>query len=335
MGFNKAVRETAAGVSLSSAPAGQVFGDDVFCVNKAYCLIWMASLPTTGRGSARRCFSRAALSPVGGAIRPSPKSINQSCSTNRPAAPPVCAAPPPALRWPFPRLAPPAARSRESLLTAQSAKAAIPVWGPATLRVGGVKADPEELARQVARDLPFFRSSGGGVTLSGGEPLMQPGFTLTFLTACQALGVHTLLETCGHGSRTELLEIAVHCDMIYFDLKLMDPQKHKEWVGVDNRVILQNLEALCAAGHAERVTVRTPCIPGVNDSHEEIRALARYARGLGISQMQLLPYNPMAGEKYTWIGAGYALSDREPRDKAYYESLDQTAGQEGMTLLRE
>lgn len=203
------------------------------------------------------------------------------------------------------------------------------------LRVGGVKADPEELARQVARDLPFFRSSGGGVTLSGGEPLMQPGFTLTFLTACQALGVHTLLETCGHGSRTELLEIAVHCDMIYFDLKLMDPQKHKEWVGVDNRVILQNLEALCAAGHTERITVRTPCIPGVNDSHEEIRALARYARGLGISQMQLLPYNPMAGEKYKWIGAGYALSDREPRDKAYYESLDQTAGQEGMTLLRE
>lgn len=203
------------------------------------------------------------------------------------------------------------------------------------LRVGGVQADPVELAQQVARDLPFFRSSGGGVTLSGGEPLMQPEFTLAFLSACQSLGVHTLLETCGHGRQADLLEIAAHCDMIYFDLKLMDPQKHKEWIRVDNRVILQNLEALCAAGYTERVTVRTPCIPGVNDSPDEIRAIARYAKGLGISHMQLLPYNPMAGEKYKWIGAGYTLSDREPRDKSYYESLNQAARQEGMTLLEE
>lgn len=203
------------------------------------------------------------------------------------------------------------------------------------LRVGGAPADPEELARRIAKDLPFFRNSGGGVTLSGGEPLMQPDFTLAFLAACQSLGVHTLLETCGHGSRGDLLKIAAHCDMIYFDLKLMDPQKHKEWIGVSNQVILQNLEALCAAGYTQRITVRTPCIPGVNDSPDEIRAVARYAKSLGIPRMQLLPYNPMAGEKYKWIGQGYTLAGREPRDKAYYESLNRTAEQEGLTLLRE
>lgn len=203
------------------------------------------------------------------------------------------------------------------------------------LRVGGAPVDPEELAQRVAKDLPFFRNSGGGVTLSGGEPLMQPDFTLAFLAACQSLGVHTLLETCGHGSRRELLKIAVHCNMIYFDLKLMDPQKHREWIGVSNQMILQNLEALCANGYTNLITVRVPCIPGVNDSSDEIRTVARYAKSLGIPRMQLLPYNAMAGEKYKWIGQDYTLADREPRDKAYYESLNCTAEQEGLTLLRE
>lgn len=203
------------------------------------------------------------------------------------------------------------------------------------LRVGGITVDPEELARQIAKDLPFFRNSGGGVTLSGGEPLMQPDFTLAFLAACQSLGVHTLLETCGYGSGSDMLKIAAHCDMVYFDLKLMDPQKHREWVGVSNQVILKNLGSLCANGYAGRITVRTPCIPGVNDSPGEIRPIARYAKSLGIPRMQLLPYNPMAGEKYKWIGKGYTMGDREPRDKAYYESLNCVAEQEGLALLRE
>ncbi len=201
------------------------------------------------------------------------------------------------------------------------------------LRVAGSWVDPQELASQVAKDLPFFRNSGGGVTLSGGEPLLQPQFTLAFLSSCQALGVHTLLETCGHGSRRDLLKAAAHCDMIYFDLKLMDPQKHREWTGVDNQRILENLEALCAAGYAGRVTVRTPCIPGVNDSPQEIRAIARHVKRQGVSRMQLLPYNPIAGEKYKWTGGDYALAGREPRDKAYYEELNRAVQQEGLDLL--
>ena len=203
------------------------------------------------------------------------------------------------------------------------------------LRVGGISADSQELAHQIARDLPFFRNSGGGVTLSGGEPLSQPRFTADFLRTCKQLGVHTLLETCGQGSKTDLLEIAPACDMFFFDVKLMDPDKHREWTGAANKTILGNLRALCGAGAAEKITVRTPCIPGVNDTPEEIRAIASHVKSLGIRRMQLLPYNPMSGEKYKWIGKNYTLADRQPRDKEHYEMLEQIVEQEGLTVPRE
>ncbi|MFR1103289.1 MAG: glycyl-radical enzyme activating protein [Acutalibacteraceae bacterium] len=203
------------------------------------------------------------------------------------------------------------------------------------LRTGGFYADAAALARRIARDLPFFQSSGGGVTLSGGEPLMQPRFTKDFLSACRRLGLHTLLETCGCGETAALLDIAELCDMLFFDVKLMDPEKHRYWTGADNRVILENLRLLCARGFAERITVRTPCIPGVNDTPEEIRAIARFIRGLGVSRMQLLPYNPMSGEKYKWISADFALDGCAPRDKSHYAALNQLAAQEGLAVLHE
>lgn len=202
------------------------------------------------------------------------------------------------------------------------------------LRIGGTYRDPLELAQSVARDLPFFRNSGGGVTLSGGEPLMQPRFTKSFFMHCKQLGIHTLMETCGYGDKDDLLEIASYCDMIFYDVKICDPEKHKAWTGVDNKIILENLRALCDHGMNDKITVRTPCIPGVNDSPEEVRNIARTVKELGISQMQLLPYNPMSSEKYNWIGVKYTLSDRSPKDKEYYESLNKLVEHEGIKVLR-
>ena len=164
---------------------------------------------------------------------------------------------------------------------------------------------------------------------------MQPRFTKDFLSACRRLGLHTLLETCGCGETAALLDIAELCDMLFFDVKLMDPEKHRYWTGADNRVILKNLRLLCARGFAERITVRTPCIPGVNDTPEEIRAIARFIHGLGVSRMQLLPYNPMSGEKYKWISADFALDGCVPRDKSHYAALNQLAAQEGLAVLHE
>ena len=203
------------------------------------------------------------------------------------------------------------------------------------LRVSGSEWDAEALANKAARDLPFFENSGGGVTISGGEPLMQPEFTYAFLKACKEKGIHTLMETCGFGSKEALLQIAEMCDMLYFDIKLADEEAHKEWTGVSNQQILKNLTALCENGHADKITIRVPCIPDVNDTKESIRAIALCAKQCGAKQIQLLPYNPMAGEKYKWIGADFALSDRTPRDKAYYDQLNDIAAECGLTVLRD
>ena len=203
------------------------------------------------------------------------------------------------------------------------------------LRVSGSEWDAEALANKAARDLPFFENSGGGVTISGGEPLMQPEFTYAFLKACKEKGIHTLMETCGFGSKEALLQIAEMCDMLYFDIKLADEEAHKEWTGVSNQQILKNLTALCENGHADKITIRVPCIPDVNDTQESIRAIALCAKQCGAKQIQLLPYNPMAGEKYKWIGADFALSDRTPRDKAYYDQLNDIAAECGLTVLRD
>lgn len=203
------------------------------------------------------------------------------------------------------------------------------------LRISGTEWEAEALAEKCAADKPFYENSGGGVTLSGGEPLMQPEFTRAFLHGCKARGIRTLLETCGFGETAALLAIAEECDEIYFDIKLAGSDTHKYWTGVPNTLILNNLAALISAGHAEKITVRTPCIPGVNDSADEIRAIAELAKRIGVKRIQLLPYNPMAGEKYKWIGADFALKDCEPRDKAYYEMLNSVAEACGLSVLRD
>lgn len=143
------------------------------------------------------------------------------------------------------------------------------------------------------------------------------------------------METCGFGSKEALLQIAEMCDMLYFDIKLAEAEAHKEWTGVSNQQILKNLTALCEHGHANKITIRVPCIPDVNDTQESIRAIALCAKQCGAKQIQLLPYNPMAGEKYKWIGADFTLSDRTPRNKAYYDQLNDVAAECGLTVLRD
>ena len=204
------------------------------------------------------------------------------------------------------------------------------------MRKAGTEYSARELAASIKPDLPFFRNSGGGVTVSGGEPLAQPDFTLELLSLCRESGIDTLLETSGQGSREKLEKIAPFCSMIYFDLKLLDPEKHREWTGATNTVILENLRALCGMD-SEKITIRVPCIPGVNDSPESIREIAFFAAGLGLWNIQLLPYNVMAGEKYRWIGKPYPLGSThdgpQGRDKLYYEELNRLAEAAGLSVI--
>jgi pyruvate formate lyase activating enzyme len=158
-----------------------------------------------------------------------------------------------------------------------------------------------ELIAQVAADLPFYQNSGGGVTLSGGEPFAQPEFLIQMLRRCKALGIHTAVQTCGHGRSADLLAAEPLVDLFLYDLKLIDSVAHKALTGADNTLIVQNLRML-AARAARKITLRFPVIPGFTDCDENARGIAQLARELSIESVQLQPYHSLGIDKYQQLG---------------------------------
>jgi len=168
-------------------------------------------------------------------------------------------------------------------------------------RLAGHWWEAEELLRSLLRDRPFYEESGGGVTFSGGEPLRQPEFLAAALAGARSRGLHTVVDTCGHAPPADLMAVAAVTDLFLYDLKLVDEGRHREFTGVSNALILQNLRALAAAG--ARVVVRIPVVPGVNDDDGSAAAAAGFLRGLaGVREIHLLPYHGTAAEKYRRLG---------------------------------
>jgi pyruvate formate lyase activating enzyme len=172
--------------------------------------------------------------------------------------------------------------------------------GDALRRVGR-PVTAEEVVAEVARDLDFFRNSGGGVTFSGGEPFAQPAFLRRMLALCREKGISTAVETCGHVSPRDLEAAEPLVDLFLFDLKVMDPVRHEALAGRDNALILQNL-AWLAARAPEKVVVRHAVIPGFTDDPANHAALADHMRALGLRRLDLEPYHPMGEPKYEALG---------------------------------
>ena len=162
-----------------------------------------------------------------------------------------------------------------------------------------------ELLKVIEDERPFFDQSGGGVTFSGGEPLLFPDFLTEILDACGELQIHRTVDTSGLSSTRTLLEIAKRTDLFLYDLKLMDSEKHKQWTGVGNRRILQNLEALANTG--AEIQIRIPLINGVNCDEENIEATAVFVAALSGAPkpVRLLPFHNLAGGKSTKLGQDY------------------------------
>ena len=174
------------------------------------------------------------------------------------------------------------------------------------LQMVGARMDASALVRSVLRDRIFFDESGGGVTISGGEPLVQAPFVTEVLRRLQYEGVHTALDTCGFGPWDHLRDTAQHADLVLYDLKLMDNARHEAATGVSNEPILRNLLAL-AAMHPN-VWIRIPVIPAVNDDDDNIVATADFLRAIpGIRRVDLLPYHPSGEAKFARLGKRYAL----------------------------
>jgi len=180
----------------------------------------------------------------------------------------------------------------------------------AARRLAGGATTVDALVARLLRDEVFFRRSGGGVTLSGGEPALFPAFVGALAERLRARGVHVLLETCGHFRWEEVEEhLRPHLSAVWFDLKIADPARHRQWVGRDNAVIHDNLRRLAASGL--EVLPRIPLVPGLTDDADNLRALAALVLGAGLRRLALLPYNPLWVDKRRALGLEMPYARRE------------------------
>jgi len=169
----------------------------------------------------------------------------------------------------------------------------------------------DEVIGELRRDEIFYQNSGGGITLSGGEPLLQADFVLALLGRCKALGLSTALDTCGHVPWPVLEKALESVDLVLFDVKHLDADEHRDGTGVDNRLILANLEKAMDSGKA-RIWIRVPVIPGYNDSDQYMEELARRLGGMKAEKISILGYHEWGRPKYQSLGKAYQLSGRKP-----------------------
>jgi pyruvate formate lyase activating enzyme len=152
-----------------------------------------------------------------------------------------------------------------------------------------------ELVEEIAKDRVFFEESGGGVTFSGGEPLLQHEFLIEVLRECRYQGIHTIVDTCGFAPPEILDGVRQHVDLFLYDIKLMDDARHRHYTGVSNHLIIENLGRLAVAG--SEVVVVLPLIPGVNDDDDNIDELAEFVQDLGLGEVSILPYHRTGSSK--------------------------------------
>ncbi len=172
--------------------------------------------------------------------------------------------------------------------------------------IGRTMSVPEVL-QQILQDRLFYETSNGGVTVSGGEPLLQPQFLCALLEACQAHGLHTALDTTGFGCTEHLLAAAARSDLVLYDVKAFDESRHRALTGVSNRGIRENLEALDRVHR--NVWIRLPVVPGFNDDFAELKCIAEFVGRLRcVTRVNLLPFHRTALHKWRRLGLGQALA---------------------------
>ncbi|MCR4431331.1 MAG: glycyl-radical enzyme activating protein [Tepidanaerobacteraceae bacterium] len=186
---------------------------------------------------------------------------------------------------------------------------------PARARsIVGVFKTVQELMEEIKKDLTFYESSGGGVTLSGGEMLFSHDFALEVLKACKEEYIDTAIETSGYASWDVLEKLLPYVDHVLIDIKHMDPISHKQWTGVSNDLILDNIKKIDAKG--KDYVLRVPLIPGINDGEENIKRLKSFTEELNnLHEIHLLPYHALGRIKYTYLERAYELGELKKHTK--------------------
>jgi pyruvate formate lyase activating enzyme len=201
----------------------------------------------------------------------------------------------------------------------------------------GTKWTVDDLVVELVKDRAFFKTSGGGVTVSGGEPTMQSRFAGEILKGLKQLGVHTALDTCGLCKEEALDRILPHSDLILHDIKEIDPEKHKAFTGSSNERILANVvrvaERVQAAGGAKEMWVRTPIIPQTTDTEENITGIGKFiASRLAptVKRWELCSFNNMCRDKYTRLGKDWKYKDEPLLTESFMERIAEIARKSGV-----
>ena len=187
-----------------------------------------------------------------------------------------------------------------------------------------------EVMETVEKDRPYYRRTGGGLTLSGGESLCQPEFAAALLRAAKENGINTAMESMGCAKWEVIEGVLPYLDQYLLDIKHCNPDKHREFTGRSNELMLENAKKI-AASHMTELSIRVPVIPGFNDTPEEIRDIAAYTRALGnVKRLHLLPYHRLGQDKYAGLGREYLMGDVKPpaneKMRELLTAAEQTAG---------
>jgi pyruvate formate lyase activating enzyme len=197
----------------------------------------------------------------------------------------------------------------------------------------GTRMSVGDVLSVVERDRVFYRQSGGGVTFSGGEALAQPRFLKALVESCWARGLSMALETCGHFSWVRCSGILARMDLVFLDIKHMDPTIHRQVTGVDNRLILQN--AIRIAREKIPLVIRVPLVPTINDDVASITAIAAFvSENLeGVLGVEVLPYHVLGRGKYRPIGLEYQLDDLTPPEAEHVAGAREIFADSGVEIL--
>lgn len=181
------------------------------------------------------------------------------------------------------------------------------------LSLCGEETMVEELFQTVVKDQHYYAASGGGVTLSGGECLLQADFCAALLKKCKQQQIHTAIESALFVDYSSIEKVLPYVDFFYVDLKIADPSKHQKYTGQSNALILENIQKLSQTQIP--ITIRIPVIPGVNDNAEDMQSLGKIIASFsgGVQGVELLKYNPLASSKYSSIGKDYCNFGMEPQ----------------------
>lgn len=185
----------------------------------------------------------------------------------------------------------------------------------------------DEVIAEIEKDELFYRKSGGGVTISGGEPLLQWEFVHDLLRACKQRHLHTALDTCGYAPWPTLKSVVEYADLVLYDIKHMDPQLHKQGTGVDNSLILKNLRRIPPE---MRIWLRQPLIAGYNDSYEDVRKVVELALEVKAEKISALLYHEWATGKYSSLGREYSCWGAKPPSAEHVQQLKKMSEDSGV-----